>query len=78
LPKSGDTSLSFWIALSIRHQHTDPPHALGLLRSRRKRPRNRRAAEKRDELAPSHVALQSSGQASYLFKLAYWKWPGVR
>jgi hypothetical protein len=33
LPKSGNTSLSFWIALSICHQHTDPPHALGPLRA---------------------------------------------
>ena len=29
------------------------PHALGLLRPRRERPRRRRAAEQRDELAPS-------------------------
>ena len=33
-------------------QHADAPHPFGLLRARRKRPRRRRAAEQRDELAP--------------------------
>jgi hypothetical protein len=55
LPKSGDTSLSFWIALSICHQHTDAPRAFGLLRPRRERPRSRCAAAKHDEFAPSHA-----------------------
>ena len=32
-------------------QHADAPHALALLRARRERPRRRRAAEQRDELA---------------------------
>jgi hypothetical protein len=32
-----------------------------LLRARRERPRDRRTAEKRDELAPSHLRAQSSG-----------------
>ena len=36
------------------HEHADAPHPLGLLRARRDRPRCRRTAEKRDELAPSH------------------------
>ena len=35
------------------HEHADAPHPLGLLRARRQRPRRRRAAEQRDELAPS-------------------------
>ena len=34
------------------HEHADAPHPLGLLRARRERPRRRRAAEQRDELAP--------------------------
>ena len=34
------------------HEHADAPHPLGLLRARRQRPRRRRAAEQRDELAP--------------------------
>ena len=33
-------------------EHTDAPHTLALLRTRAERPRCRRAAEKRDELAP--------------------------
>ena len=35
------------------HEHADAPHPLGLLRARRERPRSRRAAEQRDELAAS-------------------------
>ncbi len=37
----GDEGLSFPVALSICHQHADPPHALSLLRARRERPCNR-------------------------------------
>jgi hypothetical protein len=37
----------------MRHQHADAPHALGLLRARRERPRGR-APEQRDEVAPFH------------------------
>src|SRR5262245_61005113 len=33
-------------------EHPDAPHPLGRLRPRRERPRRRRAAEQRDELAP--------------------------
>ncbi len=56
LPQRRDHSLCRRIGLGIPHQHTDPPHPLGLLRARRKRPCSR-AAEQRDELAP----LQSIG-----------------
>ena len=56
LPERRDIGLSFPVALGICHQHTDAPHALALLRARRDRPRGRRAAEQRDELAPSDVA----------------------
>jgi len=54
LPNSADTSLSFWIALGICHQHSDTPHTTLLLRTRRERPR-RRPAEQRDEVASSCV-----------------------
>jgi hypothetical protein len=37
-----------------RHQNPDPAHALALLCARCERP-SRRAAEKRDELAPPHL-----------------------
>jgi hypothetical protein len=45
-----------------RAQETDTPHTVGLLRTRRKRPR-RRAAEQCDELAPPH-SITSSARAS--------------
>src|SRR5262245_1146216 len=37
------------------HQHTDPAHPHARLCSRHKRPSNRCAAEKPDEIAPLHV-----------------------
>ena len=40
-------------AALARHEHADASHAVALLRARRERPRRRRAAEERDELAPS-------------------------
>ena len=45
------------------HEHADAPHPLALLRARRERPRSRRAAEQRDELAPLH-SITSSARAS--------------
>ena len=53
LPECGDEGLSFPVALGKPHQHTDPPHTVGLLRARRNGPRDCRA-NKREELAPSH------------------------
>src|SRR5262249_49858115 len=44
-------------------QEADAPHALRLLGARRERPRNRRAAEQRDELATLH-SITSSARAS--------------
>jgi hypothetical protein len=40
--------LKFRIVLACGQEHADPPHAFGLLRMHRKRPRHRRTAEKRD------------------------------
>src|SRR5262249_6516782 len=45
-------------------QHADAPHPLALLRARRERPRRRRAAEQRDELASLHYSITSSARAS--------------
>jgi hypothetical protein len=45
----------------MRHQYADAPHVVGLLRVSRERPRSRRAAEKRDELAPLHAASNLVG-----------------
>src|SRR5262249_19288121 len=57
-------SLPFRIVRSqAAHQHADAPHALALLRAYRKRPRGRRAAEERDELALVH-SITSSAIAS--------------
>jgi hypothetical protein len=53
LREPGELGLSARIVFVRVDQHADPPHAIGLLRSRHQRPR-RRAAEPRDELPPSH------------------------
>src|SRR5262245_61697995 len=45
-------------------EYADAPHALALLRPRSERPRNRRAAEHRDELATLHHSITSSARAS--------------
>jgi hypothetical protein len=52
LSEGGDTSMSCRVGLGIQHQHPDPPQAVALLRTRRKRPCGSDAAEQRDELAP--------------------------
>ena len=45
------------------HEHADARHPFRLLRARRERPRSRRAAEQRDELAALH-SITSSARAS--------------
>jgi len=42
------------------HQYDNPAHPLRLLRARRERPRGRRAAEQRDELAALHYGSRAS------------------
>ena len=54
---------AFRIVRGCGHEHADAPHPLALLRARRERPRRRRAAEQRDELAPLH-SITSSARAS--------------
>ena len=68
LPERRDIGLSFPVALGKRHQHADPPHLVALLRTRRKRPHRRRAAEKRDELAPLHIRSHAQETALYRLK----------
>jgi hypothetical protein len=51
--------LTFGIIRGDWHEHADASHALALLRMPCKRPRSRRTAEKRDELAPLHVCPQA-------------------
>src|SRR6266516_1805349 len=57
--KRRQAGLPFWIIRGQRDEDADPPHPLGL-RARRERPRNRRAAEKRDERAPLHSITSSA------------------
>src|SRR5262245_7926135 len=45
----------FGIVCGQIHEYADAPHPLALLRTRRKRPRSRRAAEQDDEIAPSYT-----------------------
>jgi hypothetical protein len=55
--------LQFRIGLGAAHQHANPPHPLGLLRSRRKRTR-RPGAEEREEIAPFQLIELHSIPAS--------------
>src|SRR5262249_23752228 len=64
MPEHRSARLRFWLILFEVHEHADAPHVL-LLRPRRERPRGRRAADKRDELAPLH-SITSSAIASSL------------
>jgi hypothetical protein len=50
--------LHLGVVLSAGQQHANPTHRW-LLRARRKRPTNRRTADKRDEIAP--LQLPSPG-----------------
>src|SRR5262245_7075143 len=60
LQKRRDAGLSFRIVRSQVHEYPDAAHPLRLLRPCRKRPRRRRAAEQRDELAPPDHSITSS------------------
>jgi hypothetical protein len=57
LQKCFDVALRFGITFINCHQHADAPHPLTPLRVRRERPRSRRSAEQRDELAPFHCPI---------------------
>ena len=48
-------SLKIRIVGGHGQEHADTPHRARLLRARRQRPRRRRAAEQRDELAPFYL-----------------------
>src|SRR5262249_33142866 len=64
LPEHYGANLRLGIALLVTHEQTDSPDALALLRPRRQRPCRRRAAQERDDLAPSHHSMTSSARAS--------------
>src|SRR5262245_50530380 len=64
LQERPDPGLKFRIVRGCRQQHADAPHPLGLLRARCERPRGRRGAEKRDEIAPLHSISSSAATSS--------------
>jgi len=53
LPERRYAGLTLWIVRGQVHQRADPAHLLGSLRARRKRPRDRRAAEQCESRAVS-------------------------
>src|SRR5262249_46795139 len=70
--------LTIRIVGSPVHEQADAPHAIGLLRARHQRPRRRRAADKRDEVAASHgltptprTRLTIAGQAEHRSKVLH-------
>src|SRR5262249_21800641 len=65
LLKRRNAGAPFCICVSRIHEHADASHVLRLLRPRRERPRSRRAAEQRDEIATPHP-ITSSAVASSL------------
>src|SRR5262245_47235987 len=48
-----------FVVVGNRHKYPEPSHPFGL-RPRRERPHRRRAADQRDELAPSHSISSSA------------------
>src|ERR1039458_6350466 len=52
LPKYRNARTCVRVVLGGRHQHANPPHSLGLLRTRREWPGERRPAERRNEFPP--------------------------
>jgi hypothetical protein len=57
-----DPSFPDGIVFVARREHADAPHAVALLRARRERPRRRRAAEERGELAAPNDSITSSAR----------------
>ena len=55
-----EAGLSCQIVRSHVHEHADAPQTFRLLRTHVERPRSRRAAEQRDELAPFHSITSSA------------------
>jgi hypothetical protein len=62
-----EAGLHHGLVFVVRHEHADAPHAVALLRPRRKRPRRCHTAEKRDRLAaidPRDHSITSSAMAN--------------
>src|SRR5262249_34702337 len=59
LQERPDASLKFRTVRGCGQEHANAPRSLGLLRARRERPRSRRAADERDEVAPFELSAHS-------------------
>src|SRR5262249_79639 len=60
LQEGSEPCLVMRIVRRCGEEHADAPHPLALLRARSDGPRDRRAAEQRDELPPSHSISSSA------------------
>ena len=61
LQERPEAGLKFRIVRGCGQQHADAPHALGLLRARRERPRNSRTAQSTEKLPSPHARSPGSG-----------------
>src|SRR6516162_6460906 len=72
VPECCDKALCLRVAFGKAHQHSDPPHRLGLLRKRRERPYSSRTDNSFYENAPSHGLPQGLGpRQSYDYSRVY-------
>jgi hypothetical protein len=55
LQKRSEPRLKFRIIGCRSQDHSDPPHALGLLRVKPKRPNSRRTRDDSNEIPPPHI-----------------------
>jgi hypothetical protein len=56
--------LSLGIGFDATQEHADATHALGLLRARRERERDRRSTQNPEKFPPTHVRPRSQATAS--------------
>jgi len=69
-----DAARCFGIVRGQVHEHSDPPHPLALLRTRRERPRSRRTTEQRDEFATFQLTdLHALPRPGMRGSIAYWR-----
>jgi hypothetical protein len=69
LPEGRNASLSYRIIRTRAHEHTEPPHAFGLLRARNEWNCGG-TANKRDKFAPSH--RRPDGQTPIWYRMMRW------
>ena len=71
LPEGRNASLSYRIIRTRAQEHTEPPHAFGLLRARNEWNCGG-TANKRDKFAPSH--RRPDGQTPIWYRMMRWCW----